>query len=213
MFIKLCFYAFIVFLAIFVATIIWQMNAYKVSESSYLTLKTEGPITIRQYPSITVAEVEMNGDRYYSINSGFRLLANYIFGENKEKLKIAMTAPVIQTQVMSVNPHSTNKKPEDNKWIIRFIMPAGYNKTKLPPQPNNLQVKILSFSEKKYIVIRFSGFNTDTNLNSHLDALKNYADRNKLHTVGSPLYAFYNPPWILPFLRRNEIMLELQKYP
>lgn len=213
MFIKFCFYAFIVFLIVFVVTIIWQMNAYKVSEPSYLTLKTEGPITIRQYPSVVVAQVEMNGDRYYSINSGFRLLANYIFGENKEKLKIAMTAPVIQTQVMSVNTGSKNKKLEDNKWIIRFILPAGYDKTKFPPRPNNLQVNIIRFSEKKYIVIRFSGLNTDTNLNSHLDELKNYADRNELHTVGSPLYAFYNPPWILPFLRRNEIMLELQKYP
>lgn len=213
MLIKLCFYAVIVFLAIFLATIIWQINAYKVSEPSYITLKTAGPITIRQYPSITVAQVEMNGDRYYSINSGFRLLANYIFGDNKEKVKIAMTAPVIQTRLTSADTDFYNKNLDNNEWIIRFIMPAGYDKTKLPPQPNNLQVKILSFSEKKYIVIRFSGFNTDTNLNSHLEQLKNYADKNGLRTVGSPLYAFYNPPWILPFLRRNEIMLELQKYP
>lgn len=210
MVIKLCFYAFMVFLAFFVIIIIWQMNAYKVSEPSYLTLKTEGPITIRQYPTITVAQVEMNGDRYYSINYGFKLLANYIFGENKEKLKIAMTAPVMQTQVMTVNTDSKNKKPEDNKWIIRFVMPANYDKTKLP-EPNNLQVKLSTIAEKKYIVISFSGFNTETNLNSHLDELKNYINRHRLHTVGYPLYAFYNPPWILPFLRRNEIMLELDK--
>ncbi len=189
------------------------MNAYKVSEPSYLTLKADGPITIRQYPSITVAQVEMNGDRYYSINSGFRLLANYIFGDNKENIKIAMIAPVIQTQIISVNTVSNDQKPENNKWIIRFIMPAGYDKKKIPPQPNDRQIKILSFSEKKYIAIRFSGFNSDRNLNSHLDELKNYVDRNELHTVGSPLYAFYNPPWVLPFLRRNEIMLELEKYP
>jgi len=196
-------------LIIFLVIVIWQMKAYKTSGPSYLTLKNDGAITIREYPSITIAQVQMKGDRYHCITSGFRLLASYIFGQNTENLKIAMTAPVMQTHATTIEADSMNTKTEDEEWIIRFIMPANHDKSNLP-QPNNPQIKILSLSAKKYIVIRFSGSNTESNLTRHLALLKNYIQSSGLHTVGNPVYAFYNPPWILPFLRRNEIMFEQQ---
>ncbi len=88
-------------------------------------------------------------------------------------------------------------------------MPLEYDMKKLP-HPDNPQVKLVALTEKKYIVIKFSGSSNETNLNNHLIELQHYVAKHQLQTTGSPVYAFYNPPWILPFLRRNEIMLELK---
>ncbi len=123
------------------------MNAYKVSEPPYTTIKSDGNITIREYEKMIVAEVSVSGERYDAIKAGFRLLANYIFGGNDQKIQIAMTAPVIQAK----DPEKNN----NNNWIVRFVMPAGYDMQKLP-QPDNQQVKLTTVKQKQYIVIRLA---------------------------------------------------------
>ena len=195
------------------AFIIWQMTAYRVSEPSYTTLKLVDSIEVREYPAIIVAQVKMEGDRYTSINAGFRLLANYIFGNNQEKQKIAMTAPVMQEDMRREKRDKTSALIAQQKfgdsWFVRFVMPAGSSLAQLP-KPNDTAVALLAIPPKKYIVIQFSGSSTDENLQKQLVRLLNYCKDNHLKTVGNPIMAFYNPPWILPFLRRNEIMLELK---
>jgi effector-binding domain-containing protein len=112
--------------------------------------------------------------------------------------KIAMTAPVIQ----QATDHSGH-------WKVSFVMPAGYTLETLP-LPNNSQVEALSIPAKRYAVIRFSGLTGEENLQKHLEELVKYARKINLHTLGEPIFAFYNPPWTLPFLRRNEIMIEVK---
>lgn len=107
-----------------------------------------------------------------------------------------MTAPVEQ------------EKSKDG-WIIRFIMPAEFGISTLP-KPANPAIHFTLNKSKKYIAIRFSGLNSDDNIQSHTNVLLEYIKRNNIKTIGSPIMAFYNPPWILPFLRRNEIIIELQ---
>lgn len=69
----------------------------------------------------------------------------------------------------------------------------------------------MSIPAKDYAVIRFSGLARQGVLQKNLDLLLHYVDSKKLHSIGKPIYAFYNPPWTLPFLRRNEIMIEVQQ--
>ena len=73
----------------------------------------------------------------------------------------------------------------------------------------NAEIKIKKIPAKKYIVIRFSGVNSDKNVKKHEKVLFDYVERNKLAATKSAKYAFYNPPWTLPPLRRNEVMFEL----
>lgn len=173
----------------------------KVSEPSYRLLKKDGPIEIREYGEMIVAEVEVRGKRSIAIRNGFRLLANYIFGKNQQRQKIPMTAPVIQQ----------NQNASGSQWIVRFVMPEGLTLDKLP-KSEDPSIKLTKLANSKYILIVFSGSSTDKNLQKHLQILRTYIKNNDLNVNDNPIMAFYNPPWVLPFLRRNEIWLELSAF-
>lgn len=185
-----------------------------VKEPGYTILKSDGAIELREYSSLLIAQVTVNGDRSESISKGFRLLADFIFGNNKaandSQQKIAMTTPVLQqaNQSIAMTAPVMQQAEAADSWTVRFVMPAQYSMATLP-KPNNSQVKIIEMPPKKVVVIRFSGSITENSLNKHLLLLKQYIADNKLQVNGEPEYAFYNPPWTLPFMRRNEIMFNL----
>ena len=167
----------------------------KVEEPEYVVEASDSNIEIRNYSSMILAEVEVKGRREDAIREGFRIIADYIFGHNASSKEISMTAPVQQQQV-------------NNNWRVSFVMPSEYSRNSLPkPFKENLFIRELS--PTRYVVIKFSGFSTKDNLERHETALSVFVKNNSLKVVGTPKYAFYNPPWTLPFMRRNELMLQL----
>jgi hypothetical protein len=180
-------------------------------EAKYEVVESHGAIEIRDYGSMIVAETEVTGERKEAINKGFRIIADYIFGNNTPKQNIEMTAPVIQqpNQKISMTIPVT-QEGIGNSWKVRFVMPSSYTINTLP-KPNNAAVKLESIPSKRFVVIRFSGMATENNLKEHEDKLNNFIKKEKLSTLPQTTYAFFNPPWTVPFLRRNEIMLEVIK--
>jgi SOUL heme-binding protein len=178
----------------------------RVEQLDYKVMLFAGAIEIRHYSSMIAAEAEVKGERKAAINEGFRLIAAYIFGANKPNAKIAMTAPVQQqsAQKIAMTAPVTQQSGGDI-WTVRFIMPTRDTL----PAPNDPRVTLKSVPAKHVLSIRFSGIATDSLIESKSIELHNYASNNNLKTVGEPLLAFYNPPWTLPFFRRNEVMLEL----
>lgn len=184
----------------------WSQAMSKVAEPDYQILQSQKPIQIRAYGPMVVAEVEVAGKRQEAIQSGFRILADYIFGNNLPKqttmtqtsqqgTEIAMTAPVTQ-------------QADHNNWTVRFTMPANYTLETLPT-PKNPKIKLISIPATKMAVIQFSGLGSDKSIQKNLDKLQQYLIQHQIKTSGEPIIAFYNPPWILPFLRRNEVMLKI----
>ena len=104
-----------------------------------------------------------------------------------------MTAPVQQ------------QKAKDG-WTVSFVMPEYLTSL---PQPSGDNLWVREIPSAKYVVIRFSGTSTQANLKKHEAVLLDYVSAHRLKVLGSIKYAFYNPPWTLPFLRRNELMLQL----
>jgi len=200
-------YLFLILVTI-VIFMIWQMTAYKVQEPSYSLLKKEGSIEIRHYSSLIIAQVDVKGERKSAIQTGFKILANYIFGNNNVHKKIAMTAPVMQ-QGLNQHPPIDNLPNAKDAWAIRFVMPSLYSIETLP-KPINEAIEIVGVPNKKYAVIRFRGLSQSSNLDEHEAILRAYIVKHQLKVIGEVIYAFYNPPWILPFLRRNEILLEIE---
>ena len=177
------------------AAVLWGPIMSNVDQAKYTVVESFGDIEIRDYPPMIIAEVEVSGERDTAANKGFRLLADYIFGNNKTQHKIAMTAPVIEES----NEHG---------WKIKFVMPSSYSIETLP-NPNNNAVKLIPTESKHFVVIRFSGMITEKNLQKHLQKLITFVKAKNLKSISEPIYAFFNPPWTLPLLRRNEIMIEI----
>ncbi len=195
-------------------------------------------IEIREYPELIVAETTTQGDRQQAANQAFRILADYIFGNNQSRKKsaqtspeesasekLAMTAPVFQQKhdldsltpareklpmtapVIQTSP--ANDGGASAQWQMQFVMPQGATLASLP-LPNHPAISLKQEPARRVVVIRFSGTASEKNLQKHLALLLDYAGKHRLSTQGEPAYAFYNPPWTLPFMRRNEIMLRLQ---
>lgn len=179
-----------------------------VEQPDYKVISTDKNIEMRRYAPMIIAEVSVQGKRDEAISDGFRLLADYIFGNNTVKQEIAMTAPVSQ----QANEKITMTAPVQqqmlgDEWKVSFVLPSQYSLETLP-QPNNAEVKLIEIPEKEYLVLRYSGRISNENVALHEKELLDYASANKIETLGTAKYAFYNPPWTLPFMRRNEVMIE-----
>lgn len=189
----------------------------KTPEPSWKSISKDGNIEIRAYDAMIVAEATTDGERGEAINEGFRILAGYIFGGNSGQKSIEMTAPVTQQaenskgQKIAMTAPVTQEAGEgQNEWKVRFVMPAEYTLSSLP-KPDDARIKFIEIPAYRAAVIRFSGFNTDSNLASHKVELMKWIEDNKITTDGEPVYAFYNPPWTPPFMKRNEVMVTISE--
>ena len=182
-----------------------------VEKPDYKVIQSEQNIEIRQYEPMIIAEVEVDGKREDAIRDGFRLIADYIFGNNTVEQNISMTAPVQQKENQKIAMTSLVQQQLAGKsWQISFVMPSKYSMDSLPV-PNNNRVRLKKILTKIFVVIEFSGTNSNENVTEHEDQLMSYIEANQINIIGSPKYAFYNAPWTLPFLRRNEVMIEINK--
>lgn len=181
-----------------------------VEQPDYKLITSEENIEIRDYSPMILAEVEVSGERKQAIREGFKVLANYIFGNNTSHIKMEMTAPVTNELIekMAMTKPVIQEKHMD-KWKVRFVMPKKYSFETLP-KPNSKEVILIPLPARRFAVIRFSGLADDENIKQHTKELEAYILAKTLKPVGGPSLAFYNPPWTLPFLRRNEVMIEIE---
>lgn len=174
----------------------------------YTVIQSQGNIEIRHYKPMIVATVQVGGGRKDARGAGFRLLADYIFGNNIARQGIAMTAPVQQQSAKIAMTAPVQQESVGELWQVSFVMPSQYSMASLP-KPGNERVTLKEVPAKRFIVLTFSGTHSDGNVKAHEEKLMAYITANALSTKGPVKYAFYNPPWTLPFMRRNEVMVEV----
>ena len=180
-----------------------------VEKPEYQVVQSEQNIEIRQYMPMIIAEVNVAGDRENASRKGFQLLADYIFGNNTVQKVISMTAPVQQKKNQKISMTApVQQQLSEKSWQISFVMPSEHNLDTLPI-PNNKRVQLKKISAKKFIVIKFSGTSSKKNITEHENQLIKYVREKQINITESPKYAFYNTPWTLPILRRNEVMFEI----
>ena len=136
---------------------LWGPIVSNVQQPKYQVVESSGNIEIRDYAPQIVAEAEVAGDRRDAIRKGFRIIADYIFGNNTSAQKVPMTAPVTQqgSEKIAMTAPVT-QQGDGNIWRVRFVMPSSYTIETLP-KPNNPAVKLKEIGAKRYAVIRFSG--------------------------------------------------------
>jgi len=181
-----------------------------VEQPAYTVVRSFEDVEVRDYPPMIVAEVEVSGERKEAINAGFRQIADYIFGNNSPARKIPMTAPVTQQageKVAMTAPVS--QQAAGGIWKVRFVMPSGYTLETLPT-PNNAAVKLIAVPAERFAAIRFSGLAGGETIARYKQRLFDRLAEQALKSEGEAVMAFYNPPWTLPFLRRNEILVKIR---
>lgn len=187
----------------------WGPIVSRVEQPEYRIVERADALEIRDYGPMIVAETETTGERERAIGNGFRLIADYIFGNNSSAEKVAMTAPVMQQggeKIAMTAP--VMQQGSDQAWQVRFVMPARYTMETLP-RPRNPAVRLVEIPGKRFAVLRFSGLAGADNLQRHTEELQALLRARNLEARGTPVFAFYNPPWTLPFMRRNEVMVEI----
>ena len=183
-------------------------------EPKYTVLEKEPPFEVRSYAPMIVAEVQVNGDLDDASSQGFRLIAAYIFGQNQVNEKIAMTAPVTVEDQASKSAKiamtvPVGIEPNAGKWTVSFVMPSEYTMDSIP-KPINPLVQLRQIPAIKKAVIRFSGFYNQQKVDEKTLELEQWIKSRNLQSAGTPNFARYNPPWSLPFMRRNEVMINLR---
>lgn len=197
--------------------------AADVEEPKYTLLAQTGDFELRRYDEQLVAQTWVSGDQREASRAGFKVLADYIFGNNTAPTggssKISMTAPVTM-QPNNNNGDSDSQKiamtapvsmqQNDGKWRVQFTMPSKYTMQTLP-KPNNPDVEIVEVPAQTYGVIKFSGFTGSEKVDKKTQELQGWMQSKNLTPTGDPELARYDEPWTLPFLRRNEVMIAYEQ--
>ncbi|MBM3507378.1 MAG: heme-binding protein [Alphaproteobacteria bacterium] len=191
--------------------------AMAIEEPKFRVVETSGNFQIREYQPVLVAEVEATGERSSAAISGFRMLADFIFGNNHVQQKINMTAPVTQVPQRSnakvamtapVTQAPVGSEWNDNglteqRWRVTFTMPSHFNAETLP-LPNDPLINIREIPGRRVATVTFGGFSTQANLRKHRDLLERFVKDKGLEALGPYEVAFYDDPFTLPWNRRNE---------
>ncbi|MDP3087889.1 MAG: heme-binding protein [Methylotenera sp.] len=192
--------------------------AMATEEPKFTVVEKSGDFELRAYVARVVAETLVDGSLDDASGVGFRRIADYIFGNNTSRAgsseKISMTAPVtmvpkadkaISEKISMTAPVTMQQSA--GQWRMYFVMPSQYTLSTLPT-PNNAAVTLRELPETRAAVLRFSGLAGEEKIAKKTEELLAWLKRKNISPIGTPELARYNPPWTLPFLRRNEVMVE-----
>lgn len=207
-------------------------------EPEYQVVKQYDDFELRRYDPYLVAETEVQASFTGAAYQAFGILAGYIGGNNVkqedipmtspvsqepsagEGEKIPMTSPVIQRpaaeeseKIPMTSPVIQEPDPQgkDNgTYALSFVMPAYYTMENIP-QPTDHRVRIREVPERLVAARRYSGTWSEKNYRKNESVLLQALEREGIETQGEPVYARYNPPWSLWFMRRNEVIIEVRE--
>ena len=168
-------------------------------------------IEVRTYESMILVSAPMEGD---SRNSSFGMLFDYISGANVGSDKIAMTAPVFMDQddkgqkIEMTAPVLMDD--EGVSKVMSFVMPADFT-LESTPKPTNPNVTVSEIKDYTVAALVFNGRLSNANIAKHRDILEQWIIDNGYVVTGDVKSAGYNAPFTLPQLRRNEVLIPIEK--
>ena len=195
---------------------------------AYDVEQKEGNFEIRKYADYILAQVDINASFDDAIRKGFMILAGYIFGGNKKRSKIAMTAPVVEEEMgekiemtapvttetvsnsekIDMTTPVTEEKTAENIQRISFAMPSKYA-MEILPEPNDKKIHFKEFKGQKTAVLRFKGRVKEKLAEEKIEELKKWLSKKQISPKSQFMVAQYNHPAVPGFLRRNEIIVEV----
>ena len=177
----------------------------------YEVLSSDGDFELRRYEPYIVAETLVDGEFDRAGNEGFRRLADYIFGNNRRRQSIEMTAPVTQEtsqKIAMTAPVAMDRA--DDQWRITFMMPSEYT-LETVPEPVDERVVLKEVPAETFAVVVYSGTWSQKRYLEHEGRLLEWVRSRGLEAIGEPVFARYDPPFKPWFLRRNEVLIRIEE--
>jgi len=196
---------------------LWGYVSSRVEQAEYSILEKKKGYEIRLYPQHIVAQTTVEGDYRTALNTGFRIVARYIFGGNIKKQSVAMTAPVVAREdasqkIAMTSPVVSTQHSLENKngtRVISFGMPKSYTLETLPI-PTDSRVKLVQIPAEKYAVKKFSWFATEKRVKKFEGELLSMLATDHVETLGVVAYAGYDAPWTPPWMRKQEVLVKVK---
>jgi len=202
--------AFIRNVFVFTVMLVKGVDAMAIEEAGYTVVTKEDDFEIRDYAPHVLAVTVVDGDLEGAGNEAFSSLFDYISGNNERQDKVAMTAPVSQQgtgeKIDMTAPVGQQRLEE--KWLVSFMMPASYTLETLP-KPLDPEVTLRQVPARRLAAVRYSGFWSEEGYLRNKAALESWIEKKGLQTIGEPIWARYNAPFSLWFLRRNEVLIPI----
>ena len=187
------------------------VDAMAIEEAKYTISVKENRFEIRDYAPHILAETIVEGDLEGAGSKAFNRLFQYISGNNQTQVKLDMTAPVSQkpeTQEIAMTTPVSQQRIQ-GKWAVSFMMPASYTLDTLP-EPVDPNITLREVPSQRIAAVRYSGFWSEKNFLQNKLELISWIERKGLTIVGEPVWARYNSPFSLWFLRRNEVLIPVE---
>jgi hypothetical protein len=207
-----------IFWGLVAVIIIWSIGSYyvvwSIEKPVYTVLEKRDGYEIREYSPYIVAQTTVTGNYDEATNSGFRIIADYIFGNNLRQEGISMTSPVLEGPTPPTNEEIDMTSPvletvgENQSRIISFVLPSKYTLETLP-KPNNEAVKLVEVPARKVAALEFTWYPTAGRVEDKKATLLSYLVRDGAVIAGETETARYNPPLSMPLLLRNEILIPI----
>ena len=202
---------------------IWAAGSWffsRVEEPVYQVVEEKNGYEIREYPAYIVAETTVvSENKIQASGNGFTIVADYIFGNNTSQEEISMTKPVViqegekkeeEGEEISMTKPVLTSVNEEGNYTVGFILPSKYTLKDLPT-PNNNQVTIREVPARKVAVVSFGGwYATPARYMRAEEKLFELLARDGITPLSEPVVAYYNPPMSMPFIMRNEIMIDIR---
>ena len=194
---------------------------FELEEPTFEVLKKSGEFELRQYQTMVVAEVVMQGDIATAGKEGSRLVKDYIFREGanqatganqQDSEKIAMTVPVTMEKTpekIAMTVPVTMEPSGASGYRLHFVMPSQYTLQTLP-QSADPRVSLREIPAQKVAAVRFSKFSTEATVAAQTARLESWMAEQGLKATGKPQFARYDPPFVPPLLRRSEILIPVE---
>ena len=180
-------------------------------KAKYTVIERTGKFEIRQYRSQIIAETTVDSGFDDAGNIAFGRLFNYISGNNRSKESIAMTAPVSQkadSEKISMTA-PVNQQKSGGKWSVSFLMPSKYTMETIP-EPLDPNVTLREIPPRKMAAVRYSGTWSRKRYEQKKSNLEQFIANKGLKIIGEAIFARYDPPFQLWFLRRNEVLIPVE---
>lgn len=177
----------------------------------YDVLATDGDVEIRSYNPLLLASITINGSFEEASKEAFVSLANYIFGKNKDKKHLKMTTPVLQESNSDILPMTSPvlQEPTDTGWTMSFVLPMEYNLA-TAPTPRDRRIHLFNQPARVVACLRYSGVNSQEKIKKHSVELMRWLGNHHLYDpIGTIQSAEYDGPSTIPFLRKNEVLIEV----